>query len=255
MMSDVLNNGLIYPGWPAPAQVKAVMTTREGGVSAAPFDSLNVGDHVDDDPVAVYDNRKVLIERCQLPSQPVWLSQVHGPTTLKYDLACTGDAADAIVANQHSQVCAVMTADCLPVLFCNKQGTVVGAAHAGWRGLEAGILESTLSEMQCPSQDVLVWLGAAIGPNVFEVGSEVRQAFMAKHPETEQAFRAHGGSKWLADIYALARIRLHNAGIRTEHMFGGEWCTYSQSEQFYSYRREPRTGRMVSLIWLNPRTS
>jgi YfiH family protein len=250
-VSDRLENGFVYPGWSAPANVKAVMTTRSGGVSTAPFDSMNLGDHVNDDADSVKQNRALLRDQLALPQNPIWLSQVHGTVALQHEAATEGDAADAIVAHKAKQVCAIMTADCLPVLFCNKQGTVVAAAHAGWRGLESGVLESTITGMQCASEDILVWLGAAIGPTAFEVGEEVQQAFVDRYPETHVAFAARENGKFLADIYSLARIRLQIAGIQLENITGGEWCTHSQSELYYSYRRESRTGRMASLIWFD----
>lgn len=250
-MSDVVKNGFVYPDWPAPVNVKAIMTTRSGGVSSSPFDRMNLGDHVDDLPESVRQNRELLSKQLSLPADPVWLTQIHGTTALKYSAANTGDEADAIVAHQANQVCAIMTADCLPVLFCNKQGTVVAGAHAGWRGLEAGVLESTINGMQCKPDDILVWLGAAIGPNAFEVGDEVRAAFIARNPETEVAFKAKDNGKWLADLYTLAKIRLVGSGLLPSNIFGGEWCTYDQADLYFSYRRESRTGRMASLIWLD----
>ena len=250
-MSDRQNNGFIYPDWPAPAGVNAVMTTRSGGVSSAPFDSMNLGDHVNDDPEAVSSNRALLVEQLALPSPPVWLTQVHGVLAIDHDSASNGVEADAIVSHSSEQVCAIMTADCLPVLFCNRQGTAVAAAHAGWRGLESGVLESTIAGMQCDSKDILVWLGAAIGPDAFEVGPEVRDAFIEKHQQAQRAFVTQGNGKYLADIYELARIRLETAGIALDNIYGGEWCTYTQSDLYFSYRRESQTGRMASLIWLS----
>ncbi len=249
-MPDVLRNGLIYPDWPVPEHVKSVMTTREGGVSQVPFDSMNLGDHVEDSPAAVAKNRALLHKRCGLPAEPMWLTQVHGTTVVMHTGAANNVVGDAIIAHDAGQVCAVMTADCLPVLFCNMQGTAVAAAHAGWRGLEAGILESTIAGMQCQPDELLVWLGAAIGFEQFEVGGEVREAFLSTDSKSDEAFKAHGKGKWLADLYALTRLRLEGVGIRQSHVFGGEWCTYTQSNLFYSYRRESRTGRMASLIWL-----
>lgn len=251
MMNDRLHGDFIYPGWPAPHNVKAVMTTRSGGVSEAPFGSMNLGDHVNDCPDFVNRNRMLLQKQLALPRPPVWLSQVHGITALHYDAANTGDEADAIIADQAKQVCAIMTADCLPVLFCNKQGTVVAGAHAGWRGLEAGVLESTLSGMKCAPEDVLVWLGAAIGSGAFEVGPEVREVFIAKDSGAEIAFKEGESGKWFADLYKLARVRLESIGVNAGSIYGGSWCTYLQPELFYSYRRESRTGRMASLIWLD----
>lgn len=242
----------IYPDWPAPKAVRAVMTTRSGGVSQAPFDALNLGDHVDDDPQAVLSNRAIVRRELQLPDEPLWLTQVHGTAVASVGSAAQATEADAAVAKAPAKVCAIMTADCLPVLFCNRQGTVVAAAHAGWRGLEAGVLESTIQVMDCQAEDILVWMGAAIGPQHFEVGDEVREAFVQAQPAAKQAFKAHVTGKWLADLYSLARLRLERFGIASENVYGGTHCTYAQADQFYSYRREARTGRMAALIWLEP---
>ena len=241
----------VYPDWPAPKRVKAVMTTREGGMSAKPYASLNLGDHVDDCPQAVTKNRALLHETLQLPAEPIWLSQVHGTTVLKHAVAQSGDEADAIVATQAGQVCAIMTADCLPVLFCDRTGTVVGGAHAGWRGLAAGVLGNTIDTMGCSPDQILVWLGAAIGPSAFEVGDDVRDAFLAQDDKCGQAFKAYQTGKWMADIYQLATRNLVRNGILQENIYGAHWCTFTQAEQFYSYRRESQTGRMASLIWLD----
>jgi len=242
----------IYPDWPAPKAVRAVMTTRSGGVSQAPFDALNLGDHVDDDPQAVLSNRAIVRRELQLPDEPLWLTQVHGTAVASVGSAAQATEADAAVAKAPAKVCAIMTADCLPVLFCNRQGTVAAAAHAGWRGLEAGVLESTIQAMDCQAEDILVWMGAAIGPQHFEVSDEVREAFVQAQPAAKQAFKAHGTGKWLADLYSLARLRLERFGIASENVYGGTHCTYAQADQFYSYRREARTGRMAALIWLEP---
>ena len=240
----------IHPDWPAPKAVRVVMTTRSGGISQAPFDALNLGDHVDDDLQAVLSNRATVRRELQLPDEPLWLTQVHGITVASVGEAEQAAKADASVAKGVGKVCAIMTADCLPVLFCNTEGTVVAGAHAGWRGLEAGVLESTIQAMDCKVEDILVWMGAAIGPQHFEVGDEVREAFVQSQPAAEQAFRAQGAGKWLADLYALARLRLERFGIASENIYGGTHCTYAQADQFYSYRRESRTGRMAALIWL-----
>ena len=246
--SDILD--WISPDWPAPAGVRAVMTTRSGGVSQAPFDQLNLGDHVDDDPDAVLENRAIVRNELQLPDEPLWLTQVHGTTVVTVGRAAQATIADAAVARGVGKVCAIMTADCLPVLFCDKDGSVVAGAHAGWRGLEAGVLESTIQAMGSKPQDILVWMGAAIGPQHFEVGDEVREAFVKSQVQAERAFKAHGAGKWLADLYCLARLRLEQSGIARDNIYGGTQCTYAQAEQFYSYRRESRTGRMAALIWL-----
>lgn len=240
----------IYPDWPAPIAVRAVMTTRSGGISQVPFDQLNLGDHVDDDPQAVLANRAIVRNKLQLPDEPLWLTQVHGITVATVGQAAQATTADAAVAIGVGKVCAIMTADCLPVLFCNKDGSVVAGAHAGWRGLEAGVLESTIQAMDTKPQDILVWMGAAIGPQHFEVGDEVREAFVKSQAQAEQAFKANGAGKWLADLYLLARFRLEQSGIARENIYGGTQCTYAQADQFYSYRRESRTGRMAALIWL-----
>ncbi len=237
----------LTPDWPAPPQVKACVTTRAGGVSQAPFDSFNLGDHVGDDASAVAANRHSLI--AQLHCQPAWLKQVHGIAVAAADPTVVAEA-DASWTATPGIACTVMTADCLPALFCNRAGTRVAAAHAGWRGLVNGVLEATLDSLAVPPSDVLVWLGPAIGPQAFEVGAEVREAFMAVQPEAEQAFvpSANAG-KYLADIYQLARLRLAARGVTA--VYGGGLCTVSDP-RFFSYRRAARTGRFASLIWLAP---
>jgi YfiH family protein len=248
----------IIPDWPAPANVHAVMTTRSGGVSLAPFDSFNPATHVDDDPIAVAENRRLL--RQWLPGEPLWLNQVHGCGVVSHPSPPGGGgststipSADASVTFQPNQVRAVLTADCLPVLFCDESGSVVAAAHAGWRGLAAGVLEETVYAMKVQPDRILAWMGAAIGPDAFEVGDEVRATFVAQHPLAGIAFRPslpgtfdNAPRKWLADIYVLARIRLASVGV--ERVYGGGLCTFNDP-RFFSYRRQPRTGRMASLIW------
>jgi len=235
---------LITPNWPAPAKVKAYTTTRQGGHSRAPYDSLNLGDHVDDDPKAVAANRATL--RQSLPAEPVWLKQVHSTKIVTANTNCT---ADASMTTELDKVCVILTADCLPVLFCDRAGTTVAAVHAGWRGLAGGILEATLQRLNKAPKDILVWLGPAIGPQAFEVGEEVREAFTDHLPEAAQAFKAKGKGHWLADLYLLARQRLAHQSVI--NVFGGVFCTYTDAERFYSYRRDKITGRMASLIWLN----
>lgn len=241
----------LIPDWPAPAHVRTLQTTRFGGVSQAPWDSLNLGDHVGDAVADVQANRTIL--RAVLPSEPRWLQQVHG--TLAVDAGFDGDlpAADAAFSRQVSKVCVVMTADCLPVLFCDRAGTVVAAAHAGWRGLLAGVLEQTIRSMAEPPAEILAWLGPAIGPECFEVGDEVRTAFVERDAAAALAFRPHGAGKWLADIYLLARQRLQAAGVTS--VSGGDLCTVSDPSRFFSYRRDGQTGRMASLIWLEASAS
>jgi hypothetical protein len=239
----------ITPGWPAPERVNALITTRLGGCSAAPFDSLNLGDHVGDDPAKVLRNRALLRERAGLPDEPLWLNQVHGCGVA----GCrsgepTPPEADASTTTEPGRVCAVMTADCLPLLICNLDGTRVAAVHAGWRGLVNGVIERTLERFRQPGGELMVWLGPAIGPAAFEVGDEVRAAFVAVQPAAERAFRAVRPGHWLADLYQLARLRLEAAGVG--YIGGGNCCTFTDSERFFSYRRDGVTGRMASLIWL-----
>jgi YfiH family protein len=239
---------LILPDWPAPARVKSLMTTRAGGVSHAPWASLNLGDHVGDDPAHVVANRARLHRH--LPAEPGWLKQVHSARVVELGREPNPEA-DASFTRTPGQVCAVLTADCLPVLFCDRAGSVVAAAHAGWRGLAGGVLEATIAAMNVPPGDILAWMGAAIGPQAFEVGDDVRLAFVAQHPEADIAFVPHPASvpgKWLADIYQLARIRLSRAGVKA--VYGGGRCTFNEAATFYSYRRDGVTGRMASLIWL-----
>ncbi len=243
-------NGLahdwIVPDWPAPARVKACVTTRAGGVSVAPFDSLNLGTHVGDDPVAVKKNRQRLLS--QLGCKPAWLQQVHGIDVVEAAPETLAEA-DASWTATPGIACTVMTADCLPALFCDRNGTRVAAAHAGWRGLAAGVLEATLDALAVAPEDTLVWLGPAIGPQAFEVGAEVREAFVGQHAQAAQAFGASlNPGRYMADIYELARIRLAARGVAA--VYGGGFCTYSDP-RFYSYRRAARTGRFASLIWLD----
>lgn len=243
----------ITPDWPAPARVKALMTTRRGGVSLPPYDSLNLASHVGDDPRAVAENRRIL--RRHLPSEPLWLTQVHGAGVAEAGRDAAGVEADAALARAPGQVCAVLTADCLPVLLCDSRASVVAVAHAGWRGLLAGVIEATVRAMGIGPARVLAWLGPAIGPDAFEVGEEVRQAFIERDPIAATAFRPTlpgtldgAPRKWLADLYALARLRLQALGV--EQVYGAAGCTYREVERFYSYRRDGRTGRMAALIWL-----
>ncbi|SFB51359.1 conserved hypothetical protein [Pseudomonas sp. NFIX10] len=235
----------LTPDWPAPARVKACVTTREGGVSLAPFDSLNLGDHVGDDPTAVAENRRRLIDRFVIT--PAWLQQVHGIAVVEADPTQVA-TADASWTATPGVACTAMTADCLPVLFCNRAGTRVAAAHAGWRGLANGVLEATLDSLAVPANEILAWLGPAIGPQAFEVGPEVREAFIAQRPEAVEAFAASpNAGKFLADIYQLARLRLAARGVTA--VYGGGFCTVNDP-RFFSYRRNPHTGRFASLIWI-----
>ncbi len=241
---------LLKPQWPAPPWVKAVSTTRAGGISQGPYASLNLGAHVGDNPRAVASNRAMLREQLGLPVEPHWLTQVHGCRVATAEQAGPGCEADAICTRQPWQVCAVMTADCLPLLICNRRGDRVCAVHAGWRGLAAGVIEAAIAKFDGPTADLLVWLGPAIGPGAFEVGEEVRQAFVAQVSGAQTAFTPNGAGRWLADIYSLARQRLDRLGVG--FVGGGEYCTVTDRERFFSYRRDGVTGRMVSLIWLEP---
>lgn len=239
---------LIVPEWPLPSGVAACSSTRIGGVSLPPYDSLNLGAHCGDDLTHVEENRKRAFMAGNLPPKPVWLEQVHGKDVLKLTgEPYTSKRADASYSNSPGTVCAVMTADCLPVLFCNRAGTEVAAAHAGWRGLCAGVLEETVNCFADKPENILAWLGPAIGPDAFEVGPEVRDAFMAVQSIADSAFRP-AGEKYYADIYTLAHQRLASVGVT--QVFGGDRCTFSQKDDFFSYRRDKNTGRMASFIWL-----
>ncbi len=248
---------LLYPDWPAPTGVRAAVSTRRGGVSLPPWHGLNLGEHVGDDPAAVAVNRQLLREALALPAEPLWLQQVHGTRVLVQ----VGDlpvdrCADAAVTREGGQVCVVMTADCLPVLLCDRAGTVVAAAHAGWRGLAAGVLRETVRAMAALPRDILAWLGPAIGPERFEVGGEVREAMRDNAIDERQrrgieaSFKPspHQRDKLLADLYALARAELASLGV--EAVYGGGLCTVTDERRWYSYRRDGVTGRMAALIWL-----
>lgn len=250
MSAPVHDLALLVPDWPVPAQVRAVVTERTGGVSVGPYSSLNLAMHVGDDPAAVTVNRARLRAGLALSVEPCWLEQVHGVEVV--DAAeCTGNTpprADAAVAFSPGAICVVMTADCLPVLLCDRAGTRVAAAHAGWRGLADGVLAATVARLACPPGELLAWLGPAIGPGAFEVGPEVRDIFLHRHATATDCFRAASGDRWLADIYQLARIELDAMGVKT--LYGGGRCTVRESERFFSYRRDRQCGRMASLIWL-----
>lgn len=236
---------VILPDWPAPACVKALQTTRLGGVSQGIYASLNLGDHVKDLPQHVAANRQLLSP--YLPSEPVWLNQVHGVRVIDAALSSCLESADASFSTRKQVVCVTMTADCLPVLLCDQAGSVVAAVHAGWRSLCDGVIEATVKTMPVEPARLMAWLGPAIGPQAFEVGSEVRAQFMAQDEQAEDAFQAHG-EKWLGDLYAIARQRLSRLGVT--QVYGGGRCTYREPETFFSFRRDGDTGRMASLIWL-----
>jgi polyphenol oxidase len=240
----------IRVNWPAPHTIKAYTTTRLGGISTAPYDQFNLGDHVGEPLEQTTANRELLKQKLQLPGDPVWIQQTHGITTIEAKPAHTGQEADASFTQQSGIVCAVLTADCLPVLLCNRQGTQVAAIHAGWRGLANGVIESALKALELPPDDILVWLGPAISSNHFEVGDEVRDQFITFMKEAASAFSPSPNQRWMADLYLLARLRLQKQGIT--QIYGGEYCTYTDKHLFYSYRRDgAATGRMASLIWID----
>ncbi len=240
--------GWIEPGWPAPPGICALTTLRRGGYSQQPFDGLNLGDHVGDAPAAVVKNRQLLYQSLKLPSEPTWLTQVHGVDVIEAGVVPEGWKADAQFTHTPGQVCAVLTADCLPLLLCNRAGDRVAAVHAGWRGLAGGVIEAALKRIAAPGDEVMAWLGPAIGPDCFEVGAEVRDTFLQHDPEANAAFVSNRPGHWLADIYLLARLRLKGCGVTA--VWGGDCCTVTDRERFYSYRRDGRTGRMATLIWI-----
>jgi polyphenol oxidase len=235
--------------WPAPRRIHALQTRRSGGVSTGEFATLNLGDHVGDEPLAAAENRRRLCAALQLQTEPQWLDQVHGTQVAALPHASERPQADACWTTQAGVVCAVLTADCLPVLLCADDGSVVAAAHAGWRGLVAGVLEATLAALPLPPSRCLAWLGAAIGPAAFEVGPEVRAALIAADAGCAQAFAPGRGDRWQADLYRLARRRLLAAGVAAVH--GGGLCTASDAAAWFSHRRDGRSGRMASLIWID----
>jgi purine-nucleoside/S-methyl-5'-thioadenosine phosphorylase / adenosine deaminase len=236
----------IVPVWPAPERVRALISSRSGGCSAGPYTSMNVSENVQDDPAAVAANRR-LLQRF-LPAEPKWLKQVHGAQVVNAYRVTDPVEADASIADAPECVCAVMVADCLPVLFADRAGTRVAAAHAGWRGLAAGVIENTVRALDRPARDLLAYLGPAIGPAAFEVGDDVRDAFNALDPLARQAFHPHTPGKWKADLFLLARQRLARLGVTA--VYGGGQCTYSDPERFFSHRRDKTAGRMAALVWI-----
>ncbi len=242
------NNKVWLPAdWPAPANVHAGTSWRQGGISQGAYASLNLAMHVGDDPPAVMENRR----RLGLPTEPIWLNQVHGLAVVNAGRLLEGSEqvieADAAYTDVAGVICAVLTADCLPVLLCDRAGRRVAAVHAGWRGLAAGIIDRTVTALQLPGEQLLAWLGPAIGPNAYEVGEEVREAFLRIDADARTAFRPSRPGHWWMDIYQLARQQLGQRGV-TE-VYGGDRCTWQEAERFYSYRRDGVTGRMASVIW------
>lgn len=245
MKTESLHPDWIVPDWPAPAGVRALITTRAGGVSAGPFASFNLGLRTGDDPQAVAANRSRLSSL--LPQPPRWLRQVHGARAVEADALADAPEADAAVARRPGTVCAVLVADCIPVLLADRAGSVVAIAHAGWRGLAAGVIENAVRTMAGDPGGYVAYLGPGIGPAAFEVGDEVRDAFLARDAGAAGAFTPHAAGKWLADLFRLARRSLNRAGVGEIH--GGTLCTYSDAGRFFSYRRSRTTGRMAALIW------
>ena len=257
--ADGLGHDWLRPDWPVAPRVQAFVTTRAGGTSGGVYGAdvsgaeasaggLNLGDHVGDDPLAVARNR------LRLPVAPAWLSQVHGIAVVRAETIAAGcvPVADAAYTTQAGVACAVLTADCLPILVADRAGRVVGAAHAGWRGLHAGVSAQLVQAMRAavPDAELVAWLGPCIGPRAFEVGPEVRDAFMTRWPQAGAAFTAGIGDRWLADLPRLARMALAELGI--DEVGGGQWCTVEDPARFYSYRRDGVTGRFASVIWINP---
>lgn len=240
-----LNKHWLQPDWPAPVNIHAATTLRTGGASQGRYASLNPATHVGDNADSVNQNRHIIKMLLDLPSEPVWLDQIHSNLAIKAAITDSPQQADASYTDQPGIVCAVMTADCLPLLVCSADGNKIAAIHAGWRGLLDGVIDNTIVVLQ--NKDLMVWLGPAIGPDHFEVGVEVRTAFLAKSPDYASAFKQQSQNKWLADIYQLARINLAALGINK--VYGGGFCTVTDQERFYSYRRDKVTGRMVTLIW------
>lgn len=230
--------------WPAPATVQAFTTTRSGGVSTGGFHSLNLGDACGDDPASVRENRSRLATL--LPSPPGWLQQVHGRDVARREALVESPTADAVTCRRPGLVCTLLTADCLPVLLCAMDGSEVAAAHAGWRGLAAGVLEATLEAMHTPPEAMMAWLGPGIGQAAFEIGPEVREALLQRYPKASSAFH-RPVKRWHADLFAIARHALARAGVAS--VTGGQYCTYTESERFFSHRRDGRSGRMASVIW------
>lgn len=237
---------LIHPDWPAPCNVHALVTTRRGGVSQGPWASLNLATHVGDEPADVAENRRRL--GTYLPAEPAWLNQVHGVRVVDAARTAPGATADASFTRTRGAVCAVLTADCLPLLLCDEAGSVVAAVHAGWKGLAAGVIEATVTAMAEPGERLLAWLGPAIGPDHFEVGNEVRAAFLAHDAQAAAAFVAVDADHWRGDLYLLARQRL--LALNIHRITSAEFCTMCEGERFYSFRRDDVTGRMASCIWL-----
>jgi polyphenol oxidase len=239
----------IQPNWPAPSNVRTASTLRSGGVSREPFDSFNLAAHVGDLPQAVAENRRLLKAALRLPAEPAWLEQIHSDIVVDASDCASPQRADACVARSSGRVCAVLTADCLPVLFCSRDGDRVAAAHAGWRGLAAGILDTTVGSLGLPGSELMAWLGPAISQPAFEVGDDVRIAMLARDVGFANAFVPNARGRWQCDLYELARRNLAQLGVHA--VYGGGYCTYGDDDHFFSYRRDGQCGRMASLVWID----
>jgi hypothetical protein len=248
-----VNSAWLEADWPAPPGVRVISTYRGEdftGVSQAPYASLNLGDHVGDDPSAVTENRRRLSAAAGLPSQPSWLAQVHGTNVVDLDASSPDGPADAAIARRAGAVCAILSADCLPIVLATESGDAVAAAHAGWRGLAAGVIQSTVRSLAVPPEQLLAWLGPAISPEHFEVGPEVREAFLLRDLQAGNAFQPNARGRFMADLGVLARQQLKALGI--ERIYGGGECTYARADRYFSYRRDGVTGRQATLIWREP---
>jgi YfiH family protein len=235
------------PDWPSPPGVRVISTLRQGGVSEGRYASFNLGDHVGDNAERVAENRNRLTLSALLPAEPTWLQQVHGVAVANLDQPDLALPADAAITRQPGRICAILTADCLPIMLSAVSGEVVAAAHAGWRGLAGGVLESTMKALGLPGEQVQAWLGPAIGVEHFEVGAEVREVFLVGNEAAETAFHPNARGRFMADLALLARLRLERLGVR--RIYGGTLCTYADPQRFFSHRRDGTTGRQATLIW------
>ncbi len=243
---------IVKPDWPAPANVQAFATTRLGGVSQGAYASFNLGAHVGDESSAVNANRERLRQAFKLPTEPCWLTQVHGVRVVEANAENTGAEADVAFVRSAGTVCAILTADCVPILFCNRAGTEIAAAHGGWRGLASGVIQTTVAALTSPPNELMAWLGPAISAKNYRVGEEVHAAISNCIADLDSVLEPFGTDQWNADLYGLARQILRGLGVTA--VFGGYYCTYARQDLFYSFRRDGVTGRMASVIWLTEPT-
>ena len=246
---DYFSDGFLWPNWSVPECVKACISTRLGGHSLPPYDGMNIALHVGDNKPNVIKNRLELKKRLNLPSEPAWLEQVHGNEVVVAEQSHFPCQADATISFEAGYICAVMVADCLPVLFCDQSATRVGAAHAGWRGLASGILENTVAALDCDPAQLSAFLGPAIGPDAYQVDDTVRNTFLAQNDQYALCFLPDNCGAWSANLYQLAQLKLQSIGVR--NISGGLHCTYHDHKHFFSYRRETDTGRIAALIYLS----